>query len=231
MSAERVTPPRWRRRRTEEVEGTVLVAVPDLDVIDPVEAPVAPPVPRHRPPLTNRVPISGGSWAGRASDHRRDQVRSRGPEPVATGPTGPVDSARGTRPAAPETIDVEDVWTPVVDLLGRDLGQVSVVLSTVEGDPLATHGVDDVAATARLLAPLVAAGHALGQAGREAGRGFDTIQLSAGTSHTVVAAVQVDGHGLHALCVTADGVGLGVLLVRTRQAADELRGILSAAVQ
>lgn len=230
MSAERVTPPRWRRRRTEEVEGTVLVAVPDLDVIDPSRH-----LSHHLSPATvHRSRTASPSPAVRGRDGPRTIVATRSARAdLSPWPPDPPARRLGARhpPAAPETIDVEDVWTPVVDLLGRDLGQVSVVLSTVEGDPLATHGVDDVAATARLLAPLVAAGHALGQAGREAGRGFDTIQLSAGTSHTVVAAVQVDGHGLHALCVTADGVGLGVLLVRTRQAADELRGILSAAVQ
>jgi hypothetical protein len=232
MSAERVTAPRWRRRRTEEDEGAVLVAVPDI--VEPAAAPV---VPRHRPPLTNRVPISGGSWAGRASDHRREQVRARGPEAVTDGPTGPVDSVRGDRRADRSdehgSIHVEDHWAPVVDMIGRELGATTAMLMcTVEGVPLATHGIDDVARAAGLLGPLVAAGHALATSGGAAGRdGFDTIQLSTGSTHTVVAAVDVAGHGTHALAITAEGIGLGVLLVRTRQAADELREILSAAVQ
>ena len=56
----------------------------------------------------------------------------------------------------------------------------------------------------------------------------ETIQLSAGTAHTVVTEIAVPGHGSLALAVSADDVSPGVVLVQTRQAAEGLREHLAA---
>ncbi|WP_210504170.1 hypothetical protein [Nocardioides xinjiangensis] len=118
----------------------------------------------------------------------------------------------------------------MVDTLEHDLGAVSsVLLCTAAGVPLAADGLPDaeVRRAARLTGGMFAAGRELG--GR--GEGLQTIQLSSGEQHTVIAAVPVPGQETLVLSATAEGVGLGVLLVRTRQVVDDLREVLSAAAE
>ena len=153
MTAERVNPPRWRRRRGDETQDPL-----GLHAVKDDGATASDPVPQPRPPLTSRNPTaSGGSWAGRASSHRREQVRARGPVAAPEGPTGPVDAREGRRIALQEdpvpTRALEDVWSPVVDRLSRELdGLVSVVVCTTTGTPLAAHGLaeSDVPVLAQL---------------------------------------------------------------------------------
>ena len=81
MTAERVNPPRWRRRRSDQAEEPSGLRSVDADAPSATH-----PFPPPRPPLTSRNPTaSGGSWAGRASDQRREQVRARGPVVVPDG--------------------------------------------------------------------------------------------------------------------------------------------------
>ena len=186
-------------------------------------------VPSHRPP-TSRNPISGGSWAGRVSDHRRAQVRARGPEGTAEGPTGPVDSLRRTFTLAGAT---DGPWTPVLEALQRDLLTLgSVLLCTVDGQPVASQGLReaDVPELSWQTAAAYAAAAILDASRRDLDQQVvESIQLASGLSQTVVARVSPTGGQDHLLSVTAEGTTPGVLLLRTRQAAYELRQVLVAA--
>jgi len=227
MTAERVTPPRWRRRR-DQVDDAVGLRAVDAD--PPSDAG---PVPPPRPPLTSRNPTaSGGSWAGRASQHRREQVRARGPVTEPEGPTGPVDARQGRRIAQQEapvpTIALEDIWAPVVERLARELdGLVSVVLCTTSGTALASHGLADaeVPGVARLTGSVFAAGHSLMAASHE-GDGVETIKLASGRTRTIITTVREPGDGVGLLSVTAQDASVGVMLVQAREASDMLEALL-----
>ena len=199
------------------------------DELSVSEIPMADPTPLHWSRPTSRNPISGGSWVGRASRHRREQVRARGPEAVREGPTGPVESSRTT--AAPDAARVQELCAPVVQMLMRELdGLSSVLVCTAGGTPLAAFGIAeaDASAAARGARSMFTAG-----GGRPAARpgesGVTTVKLTSGPSHTVITLVDTPEHGDHLLSVACDGTSLAVVLLRTRQAADDLRPILSAA--
>lgn|SRR6476469_3093721 len=208
MTAERVDPPRWRPE----------------------------PVPQPRTSLTSRNPTaSGGSWAGRASSLRREQVKARGPVAAPQGPTGPVDARLGRRTAPQEdavpTRALEDIWAPVVSRLSRELeGLVSVVLCTTTGTPLAAHGLteDDVPVMAQLTGSVFAAGHAL-MAARHESDDIETIKLASGRTRTIITTVREPGDGVGLLSVTAQDASVGVMLVQTREASDMLESILAEA--
>lgn len=186
------------------------------------------PVSLSRP--TSRNPISGGSWAGRASQHRREQVRARGPELEREGPTGPVESAR-TLVAAPDASRVQELVAPVVQMLMRELdGLSSVLVCTTEGAPLAAfgHAEVDASAAARGARSMFAAGR--GRAAiRASEAGSTTVKVTSGRTHTVIALVSTPDLGDHLLAVACEGTELPGVLLRTRRAADDLRPILSAA--
>lgn len=185
-------------------------------------------LPRSRP--TSRNPILGGSWAGRASRHRREQVRARGPELEREGPTGPVESSRAVS-AAPDAARVQELCAPVVQMLMRELdGLSSVLVCTTEGTPLAAFGLAeaDPSGTARGTRAMFEAGGGR-PATRAAEVGTTTVKMTSGRMHTVIALVSIPEHGDHLLSVACEGAGLPVVLLRTRQAADDLRAILSAA--
>ncbi len=186
-------------------------------------------VPIHRPP-TSRNPISGGSWAGRVSDHRRAQVRARGPEDVAEGPTGPVDAARRTSALQ---AGAEGAWTPVFDALQRELMTLgSVLLCTIDGQPVASQGLReaDVPEISWQTAAAYAASAILDATRRDADQqGVESLQLVSGLTQTVVARVATPGGQDHLLRLTAEGTSPGVLMLRARQAAYELRQVLAPA--
>ena len=192
----------------------------EIQMDEPVSLPLSRP--------TSRTPIPGGSWAGRASRHRRDQVRARGPESALEGPTGPVASARAS--GTPDATRVQELCAPVVQMLMRELdGMSSVLVCTAGGKPLAAFGVAeaDASAAARGARSMFTAG-----GGRPAARGqagVTTVKLTTGAMHTVITLVDTPDHGDHLLSVACDGEGLAAVLLRTRQAADDLRPILSAA--
>ena len=57
----------------------------------------------------------------------------------------------------------------------------------------------------------------------------ESVQLASGLSQTVVARVTATGGQDHLLALTAEGTTPGVLLLRARQAAYELRQVLAPA--
>jgi predicted regulator of Ras-like GTPase activity (Roadblock/LC7/MglB family) len=126
---------------------------------------------------------------------------------------------------------VQELWEPVAKRLLDDTVS-SVLLCTSAGKPLAAHGIP-VGETSRvcgLTGALFGAGEALTTATHAGDDSpIETVSITAGRSHTVVAALPAAVGG-HLVSVTAQGVSLGVLLVRTRQAADELRVALSGTV-
>ena len=229
MTAERVNPPRWRRRRGDEAEEVL-----GLHAVQDDGESASEPVPQPRPPLTSRNPTApGGSWAGRASSHRREQVRARGPVAAPEGPTGPVDAPQGRRIAQQEdpvpTRTLDDIWAPVVDRLSRELeGLVSVVLCTTAGGPVASHGLSavDVPTVSRLTSSVFAAGRALMAAGEETG-GVETIKLDSGQTRTIITTVREPGDGVGLLAVTAEGASVGVMLVQAREASEMLQDLLA----
>ena len=231
MTAERVNPPRWRRRRGDETQDPL-----GLHAVEDDGESVSEPVPQPRPPLTSRNPTaSGGSWAGRASSHRREQVRARGPIAGPEGPTGPVDARPGRRIAQQEdavpTRALEDIWSPVVDRLSRELeGLVSVVLCTTDGTPLAAHGLADaeVPVVAQLTGSVFTAGHSL-MAARHESDDVETIKLASGRTRTIITTVREPGDGIGLLSVTAEDASVGVMLVQARTASEMLETILAQA--
>jgi hypothetical protein len=193
------------------------------------EIPKAEPTPLHWSRPTSRTPIPGGSWAGRASRHRRDQVRARGPESALEGPTGPVQSARSG--AAPDATRVQELCAPVVQMLMRELdGLSSVLVCTTGGTPLAAFGLAEVdaRAAARGARSMFTAGGGR-PAARRGDAGVTTVKLTSGPTHTVITLVDTPEHGDHLLSVACEGTTLPAVLLSTRQAADALRPVLSAA--
>jgi hypothetical protein len=59
--------------------------------------------------------------------------------------------------------------------------------------------------------------------------GAKVVNVTTGRAHTVITLVSTPEHGDHLLSVVAEGTSPGVMLLRTRQAADDLRVILAAA--
>jgi hypothetical protein len=153
----------------------------------------------------------GAGWTGRASQHRRRQVRARGSE---------VDA------------QVHDLWSSLVDVLESIDGACAAVMCTVDGTPVATYGLprtsEPRAALATRDAYVRSGGHDLGSAPFQA---VETVELTRGTSSTVVAGVPGATHGDHLLSVTAEGVSPYLLEAWTRRAAEDLRSIWSAAAE
>jgi hypothetical protein len=156
-------------------------------------------------------------------------VRARGPESALEGPTGPVESTRAV--GAPDASRVQELCAPVVQMLMRELdGLSSVLVCTVGGTPLAAFGLAeaDASSAARGARSMFTAG-----GGRPAARagegGVTTVKLTSGATHTVITLVHTPEHGDHLLSVACQGTTLAAVLLRTRQAADDLRPILSAA--
>lgn len=176
---------------------------------------------------------AGASWSGRASGLRREQVQGLGPAPSPQGPTGPVASSRSTGARAGRRAHLDADWieehcAPVVQMLLRELeGLSSVLLCTAGGTPLAAFGLSDadVSSAARRSKTMFRAGG--GRIGAE--DGVKVVNVTTGRAHTVITLVSTPEHGDHLLSVVAEGTSPGVMLLRTRQAADDLRVILAAA--
>jgi len=178
--------------------------------------------------LTELISPSRAAWVGRVSQHRRDQVVARMAHPSSDGPTGPIPSERLAldlaQVRAAWASRVQEGWLPVVKTLCRELDTVSsVVLCTAAGAAVATYGLapSGVARTSNLTGVLFGAAAALNESGLE------TVHLSAGHTHTVVAPVDGTEMGPHVLAVTATGANVGPLVVHTRRAAEELGALLA----
>lgn len=148
----------------------------------------------------------GGSWAGRASRRGRGALLEQSPGP-------------GT--------PVGHVWTSLVDVLGALDGPSSALLATADGDVVAVHGLakDDVAGIARRSRAAFAARTPGGPDPDEA---VDTVELTMGLRHTVIASVPAPTEERHLLTVTAQGVSVQVLEAWTRRLADDMHEALAA---
>ena len=156
-------------------------------------------------PLSTR---RGPGWAGRASQHRRRQVATRGAE------LGRVDA----------------LWESFVEVLRSIDSPATALLCTADGAPVAAYGLQKAdlrkvshetgtAFAARPLPPVAE--------DREPGV-VETVELSAGKRHTVIASVPVAAEADHLLTVSAEGVSLPLLHAWTRRAAEDMREVLAA---
>lgn len=145
------------------------------------------------------------SWAGRASQHRRQQVGSRDARTDA---------------------QVEALWLSLVEVLRAMDDPSSAVLCTAGGTPVAAYGLPkpEVPRVSRQ------AGSAFATRTRPDGPvgEVETVELTAGRRHTVIASVP-GADADHLLSVTAEGVSPPLLEAWTRRAAEDLRQALSVA--
>ncbi len=159
-------------------------------------------------PVSPHSLARGGSWAGRASRRGRGKLLEQSP-----------------RPGTP----VCHLWTSLVDVLGALDGPSSALLATADGDAVAVHGLaeDDVARIARQSRAAFAARTSGGPDPDEA---VDTVELTVGLRHTVIASVPAPTptDERHLLTVTAQGVSVQVLEAWTRRLADDMHEALAA---
>ncbi|WP_210650695.1 hypothetical protein [Nocardioides sp. SYSU D00065] len=140
-------------------------------------------------------------WAGRASQHRREQVRTQA-TPVAAAPA---------------------LWSSLVDVLRAIDGPSSALLCTMTGSPVATHGL----ARTEVAQATIDARRAFAAAARAGATaaGIETVELTVGARHTVIASVPDAVHG-HLLSVSAEGVSAPLLRAWTQRAAEDLQELL-----
>ncbi len=166
-------------------------------------------------------------WRGRASEHRRQQVRDLAPAVVQDGPTGPVDLdgrelPRGTGALA----SISPLWRSVVDVLDAMEAPSSALLCSASGFPIKAYGYDqsDLVAAARVAGRTFALRRATTVPDADA----VAVEVVAGTTQTVMMAIP-SAQGEHLLAVTADGVSMPVLRAWTSHVATQLgRGLAQA---
>ena len=148
----------------------------------------------------------GASWAGRASQHRRQQV-SR--------------DADGAR--------VQYLWESLVEVLRAIDSPSSALLCTADGAPVAAYGLHrtDLPRVSQETGTVFAARLQPVEDHPDAVE-VETVELTAGERHTVIASVPGSAQTDHLLAVTAEGVSLPLLHSWTRRAAEDLREVLSA---
>jgi hypothetical protein len=124
---------------------------------------------------------------------------------------------------------VHHLWASLVDTLGAIDGPSTALLATAGGDPVAVHGLagSDVARVARQ--DRAAFGARLPAALPEGPPPVETVELTLGLRHTVIASVPAGGG--HLLSVTAQGVSIQVLEAWTRRLAEDIRAAISAATR
>lgn len=146
-------------------------------------------------------------WAGRASQHRRLQVRSR---------------------ASGADAGLNEVWSSVVEVLKALPGHAGAVLCTAEGASVATYGLTRAE---QLRLPQEAVQlimtHPVTETASAAG--VVTAEIVTGPRCTVVARVPSAAHGDHLLLVTAIDVSAPLLNAWTSRAAADLRDLLLSA--
>lgn len=151
----------------------------------------------------------GSSWAGRASQRRREQVG----DPVG-GPDTPV----------------QHLWESLVEVLRSIDSPSSALLCTADGAPVAAYGLPTAdlprasRRTERMFATRMPADCDVPDVAPE---GVETLELTAGGRHTVIASVPAPHGGHHLLSVTAEGVSQPVLEAWIRHVAEDLRELLS----
>lgn len=151
---------------------------------------------------------SGAPWSARASRRRRHQVLGR--TPAADSP-------------------VHHLWASLVDVLGAIDGPCTALLATAGGDPVAVHGLagSDVARVARQDRAVF--GARIPAALPDGPAPVETVEVTLGLRHTVIASVPAGGG--HLLSVTAQGVSIQVLEAWTRRLAEDIRAALSVAAR
>lgn len=144
-------------------------------------------------------------WTGRASHHRRHQVRSR---------------------ASGASAGVNEMWATVVEVLEALPGHAGAVLCTAEGLSVASFGLTR-GEQLRLPQEAVQLIMTHGVAHTDSPSGVVTAEVVAGARCTVVARVPSAAHGDHLLLVTAIDVSAPLLNAWTSQAAEDLRHLLA----
>jgi hypothetical protein len=161
--------------------------------------------------LVARPTRRAAGWAGRASQLRRNQVRS-----VAPGSAG----------------QVTELWSSVIEVLQAVGGPSTAVLCTAEGASVATYGLSR---SEQLRAPAEARHlfdshrQAAADLPAEDAAAVVTAEVTSGGRCAVVAKVPSPAHGDHLLLVSAEAVSPPLLHAWTLRAAEDLREILSAA--
>ena len=158
------------------------------------------------PVTPNALATGGGSWTGRTSRRGREALLEQSPGPDS--PVGPL-------------------WASLVEVLGAIDGPSSALLATADGHAVAVHGLarSDVAVVARRSRAAFAART---PGGPDPDRMVDTVELTLGLRHTVIASVPSPGRGRHLLTVTAQGVSVQVLEAWTRRLADDIHRAMPA---
>jgi hypothetical protein len=118
---------------------------------------------------------------------------------------------------------VAPLWASLVDVLGSIDGPSAALLATVDGDAVAVHGLtkDDIARVARQSRAAFAARAAGGPDPEHAVDTVETVELTVGMCHTVIASVPSPDER-HLLTVSAQGVSVQVLEAWTRRLADDI---------
>lgn len=150
----------------------------------------------------------GSPWSGRASQRRRQQV------------------CQETEGAC-----VQSLWESLVDVLRAIESPSSALLCTVDGFPVAAYGLPrmDLPQASMETGTAFAARVAPGAPDQGAAAGdVETVELTAGQSHTVIASVPGAAQSDHLLAVTAQDVSLPLLQAWTRRAAMDLGEVLAA---
>jgi hypothetical protein len=156
--------------------------------------------------LVSPHPLARGvSRAGRASRRGREKLVEQSP-------------GSGS-PVAP-------LWASLVDVLGAIDGPSSALLATADGEAVAVHGLvrGDIARVARQSRAAFATRPA---GGPDPELAVDTVELTVGMCHTVIASVP-STRERHLLTVSAQGVSVQVLEAWTRQLAGDIHRALSA---
>jgi len=111
--------------------------------------------------------------------------------------------------------------------VGRLWASLVEVLGAADGHAVAVHGLAraDVARVARQSRAAFAART---PGGPDPDRVVDTVELTLGLRHTVIASVPSPAHGRHFLTVTAQGVSVQVLEAWTRRLADDIHHAMPA---
>lgn len=147
------------------------------------------------------------SWAGRVSQHRRQQVARE---------------AEGDR--------VHSLWESLVEVLSAIDSPSSALLCTADGDPVAAYGLHrtDLPRVSQETGTAFAARIHPVEVGQAHPSEVETVELSTGKRHTVIASVPGASEADHLLAVTAEGVSLQLLQAWTRRFAEDLREVLTA---
>lgn len=126
---------------------------------------------------------------------------------------------------------MQSLWGSLVDVLRAIESPSSALLCTADGIPVAAYGLPrmDLPKVSQETGTAFAARALPIDPGTEAVEGVvETVELSTGQRHTVIASVPGSADADHLLAVTAEGVSLPLLQAWTRRAAEDLREVLSA---